>query len=452
MKKNLTIRRNLNQFSALIILCFLSVTSEVAAQTGFINADIRPRFEVQNGYRFPPDTATTPQVLISQRTRLNAGYSHNRLTAYVSLQDARIWGDQVVATDVPSFGLHEAWGQYDFSKKVALKVGRQEFLYDNKRWITNGLWIQQGRAYDATILKLNPGSGWKIDVAGSYNQQVNNYFGTFYNLSNPKTLDFIWINKSKVDSNYNYSASAVAMGDGFQTPDTTGVYMRYTYGLDTRFDFHQWGFNLEGYAQSGKTRTINQSGNIVPDSFQNVKAYMFSINPWVQVTRSFRAGIGLDYLSGSDALRDSSKTGTTNMFNFQYGAAHRFYGKMDIFFNLPQGTRNAGLVDAYLKTTYTYKDWEFSGDLHRFALQNRVEDVENPGEALDKLLGYEVDLMVTKDITKEVNLNTGFSLLLPTRSLEFVKTAAFSQIGSPTVTGYWFYVMLTFHPTFFTKS
>ncbi|MEO6169164.1 MAG: hypothetical protein ABIO46_10690, partial [Chitinophagales bacterium] len=144
--------------------------------------------------------------------------------------------------------------------------------------------------------------------------------------------------------------------------------------------------------------------------------------------------------------------GTTNMFNFQYGAAHRFYGKMDIFFNLPQGTRNAGLVDAYLNANYTYKKWDLNTEFHRFALQNQVEDVEDPGQPLDKFLGYELDFIVTKDLSKEVNINTGLGLLFPTRSLEFVKTATFSQLGSPTVTGVWFYVMLTFKPTFFLKG
>lgn len=436
----------------LFLLLFLSLTIPTAAQTAFIGAEIRPRFEIQHGYRFPPDTSSTPQILVSQRTRLNAGFNSERFNAYMSIQDARIWGDEVLVSDVPSFGMHEAWGQYNFNKKIGLKVGRQEFAYDNKRMLTDGAWIQIGRAYDAATLKMNLGQGWKMDVAGSYNQQVNNYFGTYYNLNNPKTLDFLWLNKSKVDSTYKYSATLMVMGDGYQTPDTSGVYMRYTYGVNTSFDHHQWGVNVEAYGQSGKTRAINQSGNIVPDSFQTVKAFMFSVNPWVQVTSSFRAGIGIDYLSGSDALRDSSEGGTTNMFNFQYGAAHRFYGKMDIFFNLPQGTRNAGLVDAYLNAKYTYKKWDFNGEFHRFHLQNNVEDVENPGEALDKFLGSELDLIVTRELSKEVSLNTGLGLFFPTRSLEFVKTSTFSQIGSPTVTGTWFYVMLTFKPMFFLKS
>jgi hypothetical protein len=81
-----------------------------------------------------------------------------------------------------------------------------------------------------------------------------------------------------------------------------------------------------------------------------------------------------------------------------------------------------------------------------------VEDVENPGQPLDKGLGSEIDLWVFKDLSKEVNFGTGISTFFPTRSLEFVKSAVFSQLGSPTVTGVWFWAMLTFKPVFLNKQ
>ena len=443
MKKYLSI-------SVILFVLSLSLASEVYSQSMSIGAIYRPRAEVMYGYRFPPDTSSVPQVVISHRARLYGQYNSDRFSAYVSLQDARVWGDEVTPADVPSVAMQLAWGQYNFSKAVGLKVGRQELLYDNKRLLTDGNWIQTGRSYDAATLKLALKNNWKIDVVGSYNQQTTTYFGDYYNLSNPKTLDFIWINKSRTDTNFNYNISANLLADGWQTPDTTGVNFRYTYGLNTSFDWVNWGINLEGYGQSGKTRTINQSGNIVPDSFQTVKALMFSVNPWISPFENFRVGVGVDYLSGSDAL-DSTRGATTNLFNPQFGAAHKFYGRMDIFFNMPQATRNAGLVDAYLNLKYTYKGWDFFADYHYFMLQNNVEDVENPGEALDRALGSEIDLWTNRDITKAISFMTGIHFLLPTRSLEFVKTASFSQIGSPTVTGVWFFAMLTFRPVFFSK-
>ncbi len=439
--------------SANLLLLLLGVTSsELLAQTINISAIIRPRFEVQYGYRVPPDSLSKVQPVISQRTRLNAAYNSERFSAFVSIQDARVWGDEVLAADIASIGLHEAWAQYNFSKKVGFRAGRMEFAYDNKRLLTNGEWPQQGRAYDAAVLKLAPFEGWKVDVAGSYNQQAIAILNDYYALNNYKTLDFLWVNKSKIDTvrQLKYNASAMLLADGVQKPDSTGINMRYTYGLNTSFDHTKWGLNFEVYGQSGKTRRVNQSGNITPDSFDVVKAYFFSVNPWLEVARNFQVGLAVDYMSGSNAL-DSAKGDVTHMFNPTYGANDRFYGKIDWFFNMPADTRNAGLIDNYLTLRYLYKKWNFALDYHYFLLQNKVEDVENPGQALDKSLGSELDIWAIRDITKDINVNTGVALFFPTRSMEYVKTTTFSQVGGPTVTGVYFWLQLTFKPVFFSK-
>ncbi len=431
--------------------------SDVVAQSIAVSAIIRPRFEIQKGYRVPPDSLSTPQVLVSQRTRLNVAYGSDRFNAFISIQDARVWGDEAFASDVPALGIHEAWGQYNFSQKAGLKVGRQEFAYDNKRLLTNGEWPQQSRAYDAAVLKLNLARGWKMDAAGSFNQGTQNSllnppgFGSFYSLSNYKTLDFIWVNKTKTDSFYKYSISGLVMGDGYQQGITgfkdSSLKMRYTYGINGSYDHQRWGINFEAYGQSGKTRFVNQSGIFIPDSFQTVKAFFFSVNPWV-AAGNFILGVATDYMSGSNVF-DSSDV--THMFNPQYGANDRFYGKIDLFFNMPADTRNAGLIDNYLTLRYLYKKWNFGFEGHYYLLANEVEDIENPGQPLDKKLGSELDFSAIKDITKDVNINTGVAVFFPTRSMEFVKSAAFSQLGGPTITGFYFYLQLTFKPVFFSK-
>ena len=190
---------------------------------------------------------------------------------------------------------------------------------------------------------------------------------------------------------------------------------------------------------------------------------MFSVNPWVEVLNHLQVGAGIDYLSGSDALDTANAfnpaspniypelDGTTKQFSPAFGAGDKFYGKIDIFVLMPTDVRNGGLIDGYFYLKYDYKKWNFSAAYHYFSLQNNVEDIENPGHALSKGLGTELDLAAIKDITKEININTGVAFYFPTRSMEFVKAASFSQIGSPTITGAYVYVMLTFKPVFFSK-
>src|SRR6187549_3825680 len=119
------------RISLVITIFFLITVLEIHAQSVTVSALLRPRFELQYGYKSPPDSLSDPQLLFSQRTRLNVAYNSDRFSAYVSIQDARVWGDQVQSSDVASMGLHEGWAQYNFSNKVALKIGRQEFVYDN---------------------------------------------------------------------------------------------------------------------------------------------------------------------------------------------------------------------------------------------------------------------------------------------------------------------------------
>jgi Alginate export len=461
MKKIPPIISRILTFIFFVFVFIAGIYHRSSAQSIVISGVFRPRLEVQYGYKAPPDSGAKPQLLFSQRTRLQAFYNSQRFGAYISLQDARVWGDEVVATDNPSVGIHEAWGQYNFNSHASLRAGRQEFKYDNKRLLTDGDWPQQGRSWDALTLKTSFASGWKADLAASYNQQTQTFFGDYYGLNNPKTLDFLWLNKSKFDSNYNYSISGLVIGDGFQSPDTTGIPIRYTYGVYAFLDHHSWGLTLEGYLQSGKTRTVNQAGVTVTNSFQKVSAYMFSINPYFQVTRSFQVGAGIDYLSGSNTLDTNqvyrpdaiypTLSGTTHCFSPAYGAGDKFYGKIDIFVNIPSDTRNGGLIDNYLRLKYIYDNWNFGLEYHYYLLQNNVEDAEHPGQALSKALGTELDLAAIKDLTKDVNINTGIAFYFPTRSMEFVKSSQISQVGGPTITATYFYLMVTFRPVFFSK-
>lgn len=427
------------------------LAAEVLAQQGYVSGMLRNRFEVQYGYRVPPDTGSVPQVVMMQRTRLAAGYVSDRWSARINMQDVRTWGDQLLQTQRASFGLYEGWFQYNFLKNLMVRGGRQELLFDNNRILGHTDWNMQARSFDALRMRWSPWRSWTVELVGAYNQDRQKLYGNFYELANPKTLNVLWINRNVEDTMRSYSWSVVVLADGWQTPDTTGVNVRWTPGTYLRYNQGRFNLVLEGYLQRGLTRAVNQSGNIIPDSFQTVKAYMFSINPSFNLGRSLSLSAGLDWLSGSDAL-DTTQRGMTRMFNNQFGNNHPFYGKIDLFFNLPADTRNGGLIDAYLQLSQRWKGFVINAAAHYFSLNGVVEDAENRGQALDKPLGWEADLWVVKNLTSDINLNSGFCMFFPTRSMEFVKSNQFSQLGGPRITAYWFYIMLTVQPTFFSSK
>src|SRR6478735_3598994 len=98
-----------------------------------ISAELRPRLELRAGYRtLPPDDPekSKPAFFVSQRSRLNVSYGQKKYSLKVSFQDVRTWGDEELTLDVPSTGIHEAYGQVQFSDDASLRVGRQELVYD----------------------------------------------------------------------------------------------------------------------------------------------------------------------------------------------------------------------------------------------------------------------------------------------------------------------------------
>ena len=176
---------NHNTFVALL-LGFLFYSSNVSAQFSLLG-QIRPRAEIRNGYGTlkPEDSQTA--AFISQRTRLTFNYKWSKLIFQASLQDERLWGQDasnITATDGNKLSLSEAWAELILSNKkdtsfkispvdyFAIKVGRQELVYDDERLLGNLDWTQQGRRHDAVVFKLL-NKGWQVDLGGAFNQNTD---------------------------------------------------------------------------------------------------------------------------------------------------------------------------------------------------------------------------------------------------------------------------------------
>ncbi|MBU0710733.1 alginate export family protein, partial [bacterium] len=152
-----------------LILLGLVLMTVLPAQLT-VDAEIRPRFEVRDGYKLLAVDGQIPAVLISQRSRLNLAYSKNRIATRFSLQDVRVWGDESnisstgVNGDPASIDLYEAWAEYRIPAGFDLRIGRQVFNIDDQRLISQRNWNQNGLSYDALRLRYAPGD-WQFDLA-----------------------------------------------------------------------------------------------------------------------------------------------------------------------------------------------------------------------------------------------------------------------------------------------
>lgn len=151
--------------SAVLVGTLCIIADPASAQLS-LDAQIRIRSELRDGYGAPLPKDATPAFFISQRSRLLLGYKSDRLKIGLTMQDVRVWGQDVSTinrtTTQSNNGLmvHEAWAELlltdtsDSEQGLSVRLGRQELAYDDQRLIGNLDWPQQARRHDAAVLRF----------------------------------------------------------------------------------------------------------------------------------------------------------------------------------------------------------------------------------------------------------------------------------------------------------
>lgn len=392
-----------------------------------LTGEFRPRGEFRHGYRQLADDSLRkdPAVLISQRTRLNLNYSAQKYKVGLSLQDVRLWGDQVIKEDIPSTAIYEAWLSYKLHDSLWIKMGRQEISYDDRILLSNNNYNQNGQVHDALKLTFNK-SKTSVDYVTAYNSSSDQLVGNDYSLfdKNYKLLNILWLSHKFG----NVKTHIAGINDGYQKAGTKStIYMRYTYGGGFDIPLSTFLFQGRGFYQSGK----NNAG-------KELAAYYFGVNITDTIIKGFTATAGIFYSSGTDATDTVNKK--VNTFENLYGSTHGLHGNMDYFNSLSKNTGNAGLNDIYLKLAYKCcKSTTIMLDYHLFMLQNNC--VKN-NVTIDKYLGSEIDLSAKFNLSKEASLELGYAYLMAETSLETLSG------GNKNSLNHWAYIMFTLKPKF----
>ncbi|MBO9640705.1 MAG: alginate export family protein [Siphonobacter aquaeclarae] len=476
----------------------LSLTFTAKAQVT-LTGQIRTRTELRQGYATLLPKGASAAAFTSQRSGISLGYRSERIRAGVTLRDVRVWG-QDASSISPADGnrlfLHEAWGEFVLSdstwkdkliSQLSLKVGRQELVYDDVRLLGNLDWLQQGRRFDAAVLKAGKGP-WQFDLGIAFNQNSDaaGVKGTFYTPGNvpayvtsttgsvlPVPAGFVPTSGkggapqlvSAVSTNgqtqqfkslqYLYAAhrwktvtaSGLLFKDDFQKYridsigsqtagwaygrryDVKGVNSRFTYGAMVTGSDKRWQWQAFAYGQSGHTAT----GQSLSASYWGVNASIRQGKWWI--------GPGFERLSGNNTLQPDGKD---HRFDPLYGTPHKHWGYMDYFY-VATGAPAGGLNDAFLKARYLIsKRFTATLDIHHFSLASPVRNTLD-GSRLAGQLGQEIDLVVTGTVTKYATLEAGYSWLRGTDSLEYVKLGTAGQASHQ---AQWAYLMLNLRPEF----
>ncbi|MEO6818608.1 MAG: alginate export family protein [Ginsengibacter sp.] len=395
-----------------------------------ISAEFRFRTEYRHGYRylFPKKSADTSGALFNaQRMRLNVEYSNKIIDAYISLQDARVWGEQNQRNgrNVPLY-LYEAYVEPHFNSHFSARIGRQKISYDNQRLFSMNDWRNSGSSYDALKL-IYSNTKLNTELTTSYNQSGENYFNTNYNPAGFSDYKFLAVHYLKWNPVNYFQLTTINAGDAFQSSrpeESNKTYMRYTSGGRLALSNDAWYFTTSAYYQYGKDSTGKK-----------ISAYY--MQPEIKYQNgSLSTRLGAEVISGTN--RD--ETITSHSFASLYGSAHRFNGVLDLFTSFPKDVNNAGLINPYLIIDYTNKKWSVGLENHWFFSQKDFYDVTNAKQ--DHYLGFEMDPRINYTANKYTSVELGGAIAFATESLAVIKYPLKKTPGYYSLRPYFAYLTL----------
>jgi hypothetical protein len=453
--KQMQMRKNIFKPIVLILACLLCLQEGRAQLT--VAAQLRTRSELRDGQGAPLSQSAKPAFFTSQRTRVALGYGGYRLKMGVSVQDVRVWGQDVstinrtTVADNNGLMLHEAWAEImltdsmEKNKILALKLGRQELVYDDSRLIGNLDWTQQARRHDAAVLKYET-ANWMVHLAGAFNQNKENASGTLYN-STPsgnypantnggsmyKSMQFLYAAKKWNAGSLSFLFFSDqfskfrndSVNNGYVKTFEAGSWNRFTTGLYFTTNWNQLMLTSSAYYQFGHY-----------DSQKKLDAGLVNVALQYAFNKKFSMGPGVDYTTGG------ANASTSHAFDPLYGTPHKFWGLMDYFYAAnPFG--KTGLVDYYLKSKWKASDaFALTADYHHF---NSATDIAGTNK---RSFGDEIDFTTSVGITKQISLEGGYCHYFGTTVLT---APTVKNIANPDLGSNWAYVMINIRPAFLLK-
>lgn len=401
-----------------------------------VSAEFRFRSDYRHGYRYlmPKEVSdTTAAFLVLQRTRLNVAYNNKNLDVFLSLQDARVWGEQNQrgGRNVPLY-LFEAYVEPKINPHLSVRIGRQRLVYDNQRLFSENEWRNAGASYDAARLIYKKGNVHS-DIFASFNQTGENFYNTTYKPAGFTEYKVLLGHYLKWKASNSFQLTAMNVADGFQSykaKETNTTLMRYTTGGRIELFQNEWYFTTAAYYQFGK----DSSGK---------KLAAYYLQPEVKYTnKSVTVRLGAELLSGTPA----EVTNVDHSFVTLYGSPHRFNGNLDLFTSFPRDLNNAGLINPYLFLNYSTKKWGLNFENHLFYSQKDFYDVNKT--KMGRYLGYEADARINYKANAYTMMEFGASLALGTESMAVIKNPVVGQ-GYYSTNPYLIYFMLHLKPSLF---
>lgn len=381
------------------------------------------------------------------RTKVHLGWSPaNWLTIFSQGRDAHSTGDERPISEEDAFDLHQAYVQLGDPHHfpLTLKVGRQELLYGDERYIGVADWSNFGRSFDAAKLRFEQGAFWLDAFSG---RQVIPHDGHF-NQSN----DYDWFSglygSSRAlvpwqDTELFFLARNVGTGSPTAvTPTLGGPGPRDIYTAGTRWKsvpekLGPWDYVFEAVGQFG---SINQGGTRLDH-----QAFAVNATGGYTLKKTFgspRFHVGYDFATGdSDPADDHNET-----FEMLFGTNHRLYGVMDLFSMRNMHIPRLGASFKPAKDLTVSLDWlgfwmaDTADFLYPEAGGGRNQNGYGRHPGFDSYVGNEIELQANWQVAPWGQVQAGYGHFF---AGDYVRDSAASG-GFDTEDADWIYLQVRF--------
>lgn len=465
--------------SALLILGFLTSNAQLS-----INGEFRSRGIADHGYFDPALKNTDADFYFDQRTRLNFNYKTEKYTAYISFQDARMWGGDDQASPAGSWGntatlgIYQAWVDLKLNPNSNIKVGRQVWSYDNMRLLGHRNWITPGLSYDGILYQYKRNS-WKFDLGFSYNNDGTPQVlldNSEWDAVKYKSVNFLRINKQITKrTSLSYISMLTAKTDTSSNNNlataTHGFVLNHNRGKKAEGGFLG---TLEAYYQHGTDIKKGSNG-----LYKGISSWMVVAEAGYRSSnKKMRILVGAELISGHDySNNDIDYKNTRHSFDLMYSARFIYYGgHMNNFIvqdSYKRGTKGGGYFDPYVKFKYAFNkkniielnayfpqlvtDVRAHTSIDPVTQKPKGAEVDESGNPVywNGSMGQFIDFAYTHKFSKEVILRAGASY----GQISDIKNQMVFGYKDPTNktlyetgTNYFGWVMLIVKPNFYSSK
>ena len=262
--------------------------------------------------------------------------------------------------------IHQAYLEYKGINNLKLRLGRQEIVLDDERFIGNVDWRQNGQSFDAISMVYQPVT--ELTLHGSVANQVNTI-----------NLDHIDL-EHLILLNIKY------------THEETHNFTIYTYLLDNENDDKDsftLGFRMDGICEDVFEYDVSYTRQEDYQGSDDRNADMFLLFLGLELDL-LNVGIGYNRISGKD--------GGDKPFDTLFSTAHNFNGWADQFELTNGGELEGGLQDVYFQIGTEVMYTKFFLRYHFFDTTADEDDIHN------ERYGDEIDFDISRDLTEDLSV------------------------------------------------